>query len=469
MHMMPEYRPAAHHVLLARYLEEVEAGRIHRFKCHMPPRGGKSELANKRFSAWYLGRNPNRRVISASYGAQLAHRFGGQVRDQMMDPRWPFEFVHLKEDSKARHQWDIDGYRGGMLTAGRGGAITGQGGSLLNLDDMVKDREEADSPTVQDATWDWYRDTFYTRLERAPEGWPGAIVYVGTRWSDLDLGGRLDQAAADGSGDKWSTLIITAICEDEENDPLGRKLGESYWPEVFPVATLERIRRTIGERGWNALYQQRPMPAEGGILKSKWWRYWSYTGNEHAAGTIEDPLRLPEMDQTFQSWDMTFKDNKKSDYVVGQVWGVSGGNAYLLDQVRRQMDFVATKEAIIALSAKWPRAALKLVEDTANGPAIISELRSRIPGLVPVTPEGSKYARAASIAPYVESGNVILPHPTLMPWVDGLIAECAAFPNGAHDDSVDTLSQALHRAARGFEELLGGTVVWDERVSISRY
>jgi phage uncharacterized protein (putative large terminase), C-terminal domain len=149
-----------------------------------------------------------------------------------------------------------------------------------------------------------------------------------------------------------------------------------------------------------------------------------------------------------QSWDCSFKSASTSDYVVGQVWGRVGGEFYLLDQVRDRMDFTETLQAVRALTAKWPKARSKLIEDKANGQAVIDALKREIPGIIPVTPKESKEARAMAVQPFMEAGNVYLPDPSIAPWIHDFIEECAAFPNAAHDDQVDAMTQALNRLAQ---------------------
>ena len=146
-----------------------------------------------------------------------------------------------------------------------------------------------------------------------------------------------------------------------------------------------------------------------------------------------------------QSWDCAFKDTASSDYVVGQVWGRIGADKYLLDQVRGRMDCPTTIRAVKRLSEKWPKAVAKLVEDKANGPAVIAMLRHEVEGLIAVNPEGGKEARAHAVSPQIEAGNVYLPHPDTATWVDGFVEENAVFPNGPHDDQVDATTQALLR------------------------
>jgi len=155
--------------------------------------------------------------------------------------------------------------------------------------------------------------------------------------------------------------------------------------------------------------------------------------------------RIVGMDAVLASWDMAFKDTDASDYVVGQVWAQQGADIYLLDQVRGRWDFPETLRQVRQLAVKWPDALLKIVEDKANGTAVLAQLRHTVPGLVAETPTESKPARAQAVAPLVEARNVHLPSPELAPWVGAFIDECAAFDNGAHDDQVDAMSQALKR------------------------
>ncbi|MFG6372398.1 MAG: phage terminase large subunit, partial [Turicimonas muris] len=173
-------------------------------------------------------------------------------------------------------------------------------------------------------------------------------------------------------------------------------------------------------------------PDGGAIFKDEWFKFWP-------------PTSLPpKFDTTLISWDMTFKDSKNADYVVGQVWGKKSGCYYLLDQVRGQWDFVKTREMFLQLSAKYPKALRKLVEDKANGSAIISELKKTISGIIPITPRESKESRANAVTPFFEAGNVYFPDKTVFPWVDSLIAEFLSFPAGSHDDCVDSTTQALN-------------------------
>ena len=189
----------------------------------------------------------------------------------------------------------------------------------------------------------------------------------------------------------------------------------------------EKIKIGVGSRTWNALYQGRPAPAEGGAFQRNWWRRW------------ESPPPLTR--GVIQSWDMAFKATTTSDYVVGQVWAKVGADYYLLDQVRGRFDFPETLTQFRALTAQWPQAVAKLVEDKANGPAVIAALRHEIPGIIPIEPEGGKVARAHAAQPLVIAGNIHLPD---APWAAELIEEAATFPNGTHDDMVDAFTQAVN-------------------------
>lgn len=422
--------PFEHLLLLNRRLVDVAAGRVKRLMVFMPPRHGKSELVSRYFPAWYLGTFPDRRIILTGYGTDFAASWGRKVRN-LLEEFGPdlFGGVRVSSDSSAAHRWDLDGHDGGMVAAGVRGPLTGRGADVAIIDDPVKDDRDAMSETYQDAIWDWYLATLSTRLQNE-----GAVILVMTRWHERDLAGRLIEAQAAG-GDQWEIINLPALAES--SDSLGRAEGDPLCPEMFKREVLERIRERIGSYWWASLYQQRPAPAEGGIFKRGWWQFYRLPPEEQARAC----------DEILASWDCAFKDTKGSSYVVGQVWGKKGADRFLLDQTRDRLDFPATIAAVKALAAKWPAARLKLVEDKANGPAVISTLKRETPGLVPVTPQGSKEARAHAVSPAVESGNVYLPDPGHAPWINDFIDECTTFPTGAHDDQVDAMTQALLRLA----------------------
>lgn len=215
------------------------------------------------------------------------------------------------------------------------------------------------------------------------------------------------------------------------------------------------MKVSLGSYASAGQLQQRPSPAGGGIIKRHWFRYWQPRGANLPPVTVRLPdgtmqsivaIEIPfHVDDQLQSWDCAFKDQETSDYVVGQAWARLGSIFFLGGQIRGRLDFPATVNAVRELSQKFPGTLAKLIEDKANGSAVIQMLCREIPGILPVNPEGGKIARAAAVSPLIEAGNVYLPHPLHAPWVDGLVEECAAFPNGAHDDQVDAMTQALLR------------------------
>lgn len=410
------WQRAPHLEILCSKLEAVERGDINRLMVFLPPRSGKSEVTSKKFPAWYLGRHPDREIILASYAADLAYDFSRIARETLSE--WGHLWgVALSGDSSAVKRWGLDGHRGGMMAAGVGGPITGRGAHVALIDDPIKNWQDAQSPVLREKAWGWYKSTLRTRL--APGG---AIVLIMTRWHEDDLAGRLILDASE----EWDIVKLPAY--DEQADCY-------LWEARFSRAEYEATKKALGSHLWSAMYQQEPHPEEGGILKRQWWKFYKQVPNH--------------FDTVLQSWDMTFKDLQTSDYVVGQVWGKEKGDYYLLDQFRARVDMPGTQRALKALSAKWPKAWQKLVEDTANGPAIIQTLRHEVSGLTPVHPKESKVARAYAVSPFMESGNVYLPDPSIAHWIHDFIEECSAFPNGTHDDQVDSCTQALKRLSMG--------------------
>ncbi len=414
--------------LLDAKLAAVARGELQRLIWSMSPQEGKSERVSRRFPAWVLRTRPELRIAIASYELGVARRWGRAIRNDIAEH--PEIGLKVRSDTSAAHEWQLAGHRGGVYSVGIGGALTGRPVDLLLVDDPIKGRAEADSEVYREACWDWWTNVARTRLS------PGApVVLIMTRWHEDDLAGRLIK-----TGD-WDFVNVPA--EAEHDDPLGRAPGEFLWSARGRTAEDWRaIRKDVGPRVWNALYQGRPSPAEGDLLKRSWWRYY---GAPQWEARSDGSMRVSGFDEVVQSWDMAFKDSKGTDFVVGGVWARRGADVYLLDLVRDRMDFPTTCRAVGALSAKWPDAHAKLVEDKANGSAVIAQLGRVVPGLIPINPKESKEARAAAVSPFVESGNVYLPAPELAPWVGGFVEECSAFPNGSHDDQVDMASQALTR------------------------
>lgn len=412
--------------MLDEFLEAVKEKKSPRLIITLPPRSGKSELVSRRFPAYAFGRFPDLQIIATSYSSDLSQRFNRDVQRIIDDEKYLEVFPgttlngsRVRTDSRGSYirtsdLFEIVGHAGAYRSCGVGGGITGQGADCLLIDDPVKDRAEANSATVRQSIWDWYTSTAYTRLSPG-----GGVIVMATRWHLDDLIGRLIENMENGQGDTFTVINYPAIAEHDE---IHRRKGEALHPERYSLDQLKKIQKTVGSRDWAALYQQHPVPDGGALFKLEWFRRWTATSLP------------PEFDHTLMSWDMTFKDSKNSDYVVGQVWGKKGPNFYLLDQVRGQWDFVKTKEMVRVLAQKWPRVVRKLVEDKANGSAVISELKSTVAGFVPITPTESKEARASSVTPYFEAGNVFIPEDSAAPWVPHYVSELLEFPAGSHDD-----------------------------------
>jgi predicted phage terminase large subunit-like protein len=423
----------------------------------IPVRHGKSELGSHWAPVWFLERHPDRAIILTSYEAGFAAHWGRRVRDTI-DEHADQLSVRLKSSSKAANRWHTT-KGGGMITAGVGGPVTGYGANLLLIDDPFKNAAEAESPVRRAHVWDWFRSTAYTRVEPG-----GAIVILMARWHEDDLVGRLLRQQEEEGGEPWRVVRMPALA-DSPDDPLGRRhdlpcpwcdgdrtlgsrtchgcggagiVGEALWPERRDRSGLLDIKSTVGSYYFNALYQQRPSAPEGAILKRADWKRYKV---------------LPyHLDEIIASWDFTFGDSdsrkpkkdNESSWTVGMVWARAGADYYAVDLWRGKVDYAEAKQAMQAFSAKHPGAVKKLVENKANGPAILSDLRHVLPGMVPTEPGrlGSKVARARAASAPLEAGNVHLPEGAA--WAHDFIEEAAAFPNGENDDQVDAYSQAIN-------------------------
>jgi len=419
-------------------LVDVANGDCLRLMISMAPQEGKSERTSRRFPLWALRRNPNLRISIVSYAHGVARRWGQFIRDDIVNHGEKLALT-VDPSSSAAHEWKLDGHDGGVYCVGIKGSLTSRAVDLLIIDDPYKDGEQADSQAWQDTVRDFWTEVAIPRLG------PGvAVVIIQTRWRHDDLSGWLKDRD---DGVDWRVINVPAIADHRpergETDLLGREPGEYMVSARGRTAPQwEQRRREVGERAWNALFQGRPTPDKGAIFQREWWQFYDQQK------WIERPdgsRWVVGFDEVIASWDLAFKDTDGADYVCGQIWSRRGAEAYLLDQVHDRLGFVATCQAMRMFAARWPQAAAKLVEDKANGPAVMNQLRRTVGGLIPVEPDGSKSARAAAVSPFIEAGNVLLPAPEIAPWVDGLIEEASVFPRGQHDDRVDTMTQALNR------------------------
>lgn len=398
-----------------------------------------SEQVSVRFPAYVLGRDPKAQIIAASYNATLARKMNRAVQRVIDSPVYEQIFPGTRLNSKnivtsSRGSWlrnadefEVVEHGGSYRSTGVGGSATGYGLTIGIIDDYCKNRKDASSALQRDALWDWYTSTFYTRLEKE-----GAIVICATRWHEDELIGRLlERAQKDPDADQWEVLNLPAICEGDGNPLDPRSIGDALWPNKYNEKRLARTKAVVGEKDWSSIYQQRPSPAEGDIVKRAWWRFYT---------------ELPaEFDQMCISADLNLRESKTSDFTVMQVWGRSGQSYYLLDQVRARMGWNLQKRALPLLMTRWPELDMVLIEDAANGAALVEEMQSLFPSVLPIRPKGSKTLRLSAVAPMIEAGNVYLPDPKAADtrWVEDLIAEVATFPNGKHDDMVDCISLGL--------------------------
>ena len=414
------YQHFKHTLYLCKVLQEIADGEQKRIIVTMPPRHSKSMSITETFPSFFLGKNPNKRVITTAYGDSLARKFGRLNKSKIDEYGEELFGLTLNDENASNNNWGLKGFRGGQISTGIGGSITGEGADLLIVDDPYKNHEMAFSEVQREKVFNEWQNTLLTRLHKG-----ASVIVVQTRWHEDDLVGRLLKAEPE----KWDLINFPAIAED--HDILKREIGDPLCPELgFDEEWAENKHFEVGSKVWASLYQQRPSPESGDFFKRDWIQFYKV---------------LPELEEIMISVDASFKDKKGSDFCVIQVWGKKGANKYLIDQVRDRMAFPATVAAIRSVAAKYPKAHAKLIEDKANGTAVIDYLKNEITGMIPVEPQGGKEIRASAISPQWEAGNVYLPHPSNAFWINDFIEELVQFPNAKHDDMVDAMTQALAR------------------------
>jgi predicted phage terminase large subunit-like protein len=427
-YVWPEMIVGEHHRRIAKKLDDVVAGRCKRLMIAMPPRHGKSQMGSYLFPAYLMGKKPDSKLIVGSHTAELAQRFGRMIRNLVAEERYRelFPDFSLSADSKAAGRWDTnDG--GEAFFIGKGGAMTGRGGNVVILDDIL-DEQDALSDTAMEGTWEWYTSGPRQRLQ--PDG---SIIIINTRWRTDDLSGRLLKQQGQLKSDQWEVLEFPAILPS--NTPL--------WPEYWKLEELEKVKMSIGLRKWQAQWQQQPTAEEGAILKREWWQRWTHNSP-------------PKCEYLIQSYDTAYSKKETADFSVITTWGVfvpdadSGPNIILLDVVKGRWDFPELKRIAKEQYSYWNPDNV-LIEAKATGVTLQQELR-RVG--IPVTmynPGGrragqDKISRAHAVAPLFESRMVWAPETE---WAEELIEECAAFPNGDNDDMVDSTTQAMMRFRQG--------------------
>lgn len=451
----PGYRVRAHLQYasdrIAAAVRDVENGTSRFIRLSLPPRGGKTRLIGHALPVWVLRKHPDWSILVTSHESTLAIKSGREVRRTIEADDGLG--VSIAADAGAVSEWETT-MKGGVTARGMHGSITGRGARVLIIDDITKDFVAAHSAEQRQSIWDWWLTVAQTRLEP-----PSLVLAVGTRWHQDDFMGRLGSFEHEGDPNDWEDISIAAVA-DSENDVLGRAIGEPMLSPLLdetPEQALERwaqVKVNVGSYAYNAMYQQRPSAAKGAIFDAGWWRYWTVNPQRVTDdGTVVylDPRELmaSRATQVIESWDMAFKKTDDSDYVVGQRWARHGVRRYLLAQQRSRMTFTDSKKAMQAWATEqdWTHVHERLVEDKANGTAIIDVLRDEVDGLIAINPTDSKEGRARAVTPEVEAGNVYLPHPADPgnEWVHDFLSEFRDFPTGAHDDQVDGTTQALMR------------------------
>jgi len=425
--MWPAFIGGSHHEIMAKAFERVCNGELKRLIINMPPRHTKSEFASYLLPAWFLGRYPEKKVIQTAHTAELAVGFGRKVRNLVGDDDFKsvFKDVALRQDSKAAGRWNTN--KGGEYFAiGVGGAVTGKGADLLIIDDPHSE-QEARSPdaSVFDPVYEWYTSGPRQRLQPG-----GAIVIVMTRWHQRDLAGQILKASQQRDGsDEWEVIQLPAIMPS----------GNPLWPEFWSKEELEKLKAELPSSKWSAQYQQDPTAEENAIIKREWWRPW-----EH-----KNP---PNCEFVIQSWDTAFLKHERADYSACTTWSVfydedDGANIILLDAFKERMEFPELKSVAYKMYNEWEPDAC-IVEAKAAGTPLIFELRQMGMPIGEFTPSrgNDKIARVNAVSDLFASGVVWTPQTS---WAEEVIEEFAAFPVGAHDDLVDSSTQALLRFRQG--------------------
>ena len=428
----PDFIGGRHHKIMAKAFERVVSGECKRLIINMPPRHTKSEFASYLLPAWFLGKYPHKKVIQSSNTSELAVGFGRKVRNLVdLDTyRELFPGLELRADSKAAGRWNTS-KNGDYFAIGVGGTVTGKGADLLIIDDPHSEQEAAlaaSNPDVFDKVTEWYTSGPRQRLQPG-----GAIVIVMTRWAMRDLTGQVLKAAAQRGGEQWEVIEFPAILPS----------GKLLWPEFWSTEEMEALREELPNSKWQAQYQQNPVGNESAIVKRDWWKWW-------------EQERPPACEYILQTWDTAFEKNNRADYSACTTWGVfyhadgngeSKPNIIVLDSFKQRMEFPELKKMALDLYQEWEPDTL-IVEKRAAGAPLIYEMRKMGIPLSEFTPGkgNDKISRVNAISDLFASGVVWCPETR---WAEEVMDELASFPNGDHDDLVDSSSQALMRFRQG--------------------
>ena len=426
----------------------------------MPPRHGKSETTSKWFPLWCLDNDPHTRVVLTSYAADFAASWGAAVRT--LADEYAESLSFQRPPGGSANQWQTGHGRGGVVTAGVGGPITGKGGDVIIIDDPIKNAEEAHSQTMRQKTWDWYRSTLYTRLE------PGScLILVMTRWHHDDLAGRIKREIEEGrdleepderdeEGDDEDWQFIDMAAEALPDDQLSREEGEPLWPERYPKKRLKQIKRAVGPWVWTSLYQQQPTADEGDIFLKAWFNYWSYKSRNRKTYSLQRKdeesgeikwVHFPTSECIrFQTVDVATSERESADYFVVTTFALTPENDLLiLDVMRDHVKGPRQMPVLRAQFQKWKPSIIG-IESVAYQLALVqSAIDDGLPA-IPLPVDGDKVARANLAGARYYAGKIF--HPSGQPeWLEAFEKELLQFPNGEHDDQVDTVSSAAYAVA----------------------
>lgn len=429
---------------ICEHLEAVSRGEIKRLLINVPPRTLKSSLVSVAWPTWQWGpyQKPESRYMFISHeislGIDLAVARRSLIESDWYREEYPRVILSSDQNEKKLVQ---NTRRGKLITTSTHGAATGKGGDFLVPDDFL-DPEKAESDTERENALTAWGIKFSSRLDNKQTG---AIVAIEQRTHPKDFTAKLVEAGG------YTHIVIPSDNYTKERMlyifPKSKREvviepGDAVMPDVKPLAIVMQERREKGTRIHETQERQNPPEDAGMLFKRHNWRFYNSL-DELLWKMDKSGSRVAwQWDDLIQSWDLAFKGLDTSDFVVGQVWGRRGADRWLLDQFREQTGVTGTMKAIMMMSEKWPRAARKLVEDKANGPAVIEMLKSKVTGLIAVNPEGGKIVRARAIEPIQESGNIYLPSPSIAPWIEDFIDRAAQFPNVDHDDEIDACTQA---------------------------
>jgi len=432
-HVYPGFKIGPHHRKLSKIFEEVISGKKKRVIINIAPRHGKSEFSSYLFPAYFLGKYPDKKIIMGTHTAGLSEDFGRRVRNLIESEEYQelYPDTRIADDQKAAGKWST-GAGGQYYAAGVGGALAGRGADLFVIDDPHSEQDvKSNSRLAFDTAWSWFQTG---PLQRLMPG--GAIIVIMTRWSLLDLTGRLiDYQTRNPDAEPWEIVELPAILyEDTDNE-------KSLWPEQWPLEQLKKVKAALDPRYWNAQYMQNPTSENSAIISRRDWRIWE----------ADEP---PQCEYIIQSWDTAFETKNNSDYSACTTWGIfyneeenDTPQLILLDAFKDRMAFPELKQTALKHYKEWEPDAF-IVEKKAAGAPLIQELRAMGIPVQEFSPSrgNDKHVRLNAVADLFTSGKVWAPDTR---WAREVIEEVAAFPVGEHDDFVDTTSQALLRFRQG--------------------